>query len=290
MPVARVALELDLADTVVAELAQQAESRLRELGQPHSANDGHAHVAEPRRVLAQLVAGEDGERPALRVEIRAQRVQLLVPAGDDGLQHQGTAVVHLRVGFLAELVGGARSSSTCRRNRVLKASDSTGLKTQGKPTSCAPRSRSSAESTNTVFGVSTPTRQAASIWARLSCRRRIVSQRENGMEVVRLQPLGVPGDGPDVLVVRGEQDALARQATADVLQERDERLLVLRRVRADHAGGQPGAQAQGARVRVQGEQRYVLGREVADDVEAVGPGDLEDERRMAFGGSRVKRV
>ena len=63
----------------------------------------------------------------------------------------------------------------------MNASDSTGLKMAGKPISSAPRSRSSSESTNTVFGVSTPTRQAASIWARLSCSRCMVSQRENGM-------------------------------------------------------------------------------------------------------------
>ena len=45
-------------------------------------------------------------------------------------------------------------------------------------------------------------------------------------------------DGPDVLVVRGEQDALAGQAPAQVLEERDEGLLVPLGVRADAAGGE----------------------------------------------------
>ncbi len=67
-----------------------------------------------------------------------------------------------------------------RWKRSLNASDSTGLSTAGKRTSPAAASSSAPEPTNTVFGVSTPARQAASIWARLSWTRDITSQREKG--------------------------------------------------------------------------------------------------------------
>ena len=67
-----------------------------------------------------------------------------------------------------------------RWKRSLNASDSTGLSTAGKRISPAAAWSSAPELTKTVFGVSTPARQAASIWARLSCTLLITSQRENG--------------------------------------------------------------------------------------------------------------
>ncbi len=173
----------------------------------------------------------------------------------------------------------------------MKASDSTGLKMQGKPISSHAalevRRRSRRRPSSAC-----PRPRARPPPSGRACRAgaRIVVPAGERDEVPGVEALGVPGDRPDVLVVRREEDALARQAAAEVLEERDERLLVPLRVGADHAGGQAGAQAEGARVRVQREQRHALGGEVADDVEAVRPGDLEDERRVAAGGPLEKRV
>ena len=271
---------------MVAELAEEAETRLGELGHPLA--HGHAHVAEPRRVLAQLVAAELRQRPALRVQVRAERVQLLVAARHDVLQHQRAAVVDLGVD-LAELAGGADlehvpAEPGLERQRLDRLEDAR-----------------EADLLHAALEVGRGVdehrlgRVHAGAPGRLHLGALVV-QPLHGLparerdEVVRVEAVGVPGDRPDVLVVRREEDALAREAPAEVFEERDEGLLVLRRVRADHAGGKPGAQPDGARVRVQREQRHAFGREVAQDVEAVRPGDLEDERRMALFGELENRV
>ena len=276
--VARVALELDLADAVVAELVQQAQACLGELGHPQA--HGHAHVAEARGVLAQLVPGELRQRSRLGVQVRPQGVQLLVAAGHDVLQHQRAAVAHLVVdaqqlvarGDLehvpakaglegqrldgledareADLVGAARE--------VVVAVDEHGLR---RVHADAPRGLD-------LLALVVQT-----------LHRLPAGERD---EVPGLQALGVPGDGPDVLVVGREEHGALRQAAAELLEEGDEGLLVLARVGAHHPGGEPRVQAQGARVGVDGEQRHVGGGEVADDVEPVGPGDLQHDRRVTL--------
>src|SRR5207302_1871580 len=85
-PVARVAHHLDLRDAVEAERAQEGETLLDDLLHPYRlADPGAAHVAAR---LAQLAAREEPERPALAVEVAAERVHLLRGTRNEHLHHR----------------------------------------------------------------------------------------------------------------------------------------------------------------------------------------------------------
>src|SRR5665648_708237 len=101
-----------------------------------------------------------------------------------------------------------------------------------------------------------------------------------------LEPLGVARERPDVLVVAGKDDGAPRQPRAELLEPGEEGLLVGQRVGADHAGGVARAQADGAGVGVERQDRHAVAAEVADDVEAAGVAHLED----GGGGLRRRRL
>src|SRR5438874_9551568 len=84
--VARVALRLHLRDPVKAERAQEGEPLLYDLVNPDRLAD--ARAAHEAARLAQLVAREEAERLAAGAHVTAERVQLLVAAGDQLLHHR----------------------------------------------------------------------------------------------------------------------------------------------------------------------------------------------------------
>src|SRR4029079_293150 len=78
--VSRVALELDLRQPDVSERAQERQPLVDDLVDPHRLAD--PAPPDPPRRLPQLPSAEEAQRLAVAVEVAAERVELLVTAGD----------------------------------------------------------------------------------------------------------------------------------------------------------------------------------------------------------------
>src|SRR4051812_11452737 len=118
--VAGVALELDLREAGMAELAEEPQSLVDDLLDP----DRFADTArsDPRRGLPELAAAEEAERLAVRREVAAERVELIVATGDQ-LLNEGLVLIGLHEGLLdlgaglaaERLAAEAPLEALCRR-------------------------------------------------------------------------------------------------------------------------------------------------------------------------------
>jgi hypothetical protein len=284
-----VALELDLRDAVIAELLEQAQAGVGQLVDPDAL--GEARRAEGARVLAQLAAGEHGQRLGVFVHVGAHCPQLVVAAGDDLLQHERAAVGDAFI-RLRQRLGGrdlehrplkaafeGQRLDRLEDRRKADGGDLGGLRRQVVGRGHEHRLRRA--DADPLGGAD------LLLLVGQTDHRPPVRERH---DVVGGEAFGVARDDPDVLVVGGEDDRASRQAPAEVLEEEEERLGIGDRVGAECAGGVARVEAQGAGALVEGQHRHALGPQAADDTESVGERRLQHDRRRRGRGSPEKTL
>src|SRR5580765_6644940 len=261
--VARIALELDLRQAVVAECLEEPQRRVDGLLHPDSF--AHAAGADARRGLAQLPSREDSERKTRSRQVAADGVERVVSAGNQLLHHR-SELLGARVG-LRDLVE-RRAAKRLFAETLFEADRVLGLD-EHRQAELLGRAAGLLRRTGIV--------RAGRVDACERCRVELLALALHALEQVprgkgskELQVAEMLRDQVELAIVRWKDDDLAERTDRG-----DEPLRVRAGISAQKRLGVARAKPERARTMVDGENADASAAERANRREPVDPANVD---------------